>query len=64
MAGSGLQDLLKTIYAENSIEKLISRYAYARIIRSHTLAHLILANVVMEKIDFRKRLRNVERIRF
>lgn len=35
MAGSGLRKLWNTIYAANSIDKMITGYAYSRAVRAH-----------------------------
>lgn len=52
MAGSGLKELFNTIYALNSIEKIMAGHAYARAVRAHMLAHLSIAKIVMQSIDF------------
>ena len=43
MRGSGLKELFANIYAENSIDKMMSGHSYARAVRAHTLAYLVLA---------------------
>lgn len=50
MSGSGLKELLSTIYAENSIDKMLSGHAYARAVRAHILVHLALASEVVKTI--------------
>lgn len=52
MSGSGLEDLLKIIYAENSVDKILSGHAYSRAVRAHFLVHASLAKRIMETIDF------------
>lgn len=52
------QDLLKIIYAENSVEKILSGYAYSRAVRAHCLGHASLAKRIMETIDFQDIERN------
>ena len=52
MAGSGLKDLFSVIYAENSVEKMLTGHAYARAVRAHILSHLALANIVFQSVDF------------
>lgn len=37
MSGSGLKELLPTIYAEHSTEKMLTGHAYARAIRAHMI---------------------------
>lgn len=51
MAGSGLKDLFSTIYAENSVDKIISGHAYARAVRAHLLSHLVLSGLVWDRIQ-------------
>lgn len=52
MAGSGLKDLLSVIYAQNSVDKMLTGHACARGIRAHILCHLALATIVLQTIDF------------
>lgn len=52
MSGSGLKELFTLIYAENSVEKIMSGHAYARALRAHSLAHLALAKLIMKTISF------------
>lgn len=54
MSGSGLKDLFNTIYAENSVEKMMSGHAYSRAVRAHILCHLALAKVILQSINFKK----------
>ncbi|KAK2578572.1 hypothetical protein KPH14_012006, partial [Odynerus spinipes] len=58
MSGSGLEDALKMIYAENSVEKICSGHAYSRAVRAHFLLHLSLAKRIMDKIEFEDSERN------
>ncbi|GBL55344.1 hypothetical protein AVEN_21120-1 [Araneus ventricosus] len=51
MAGSGLKELLTIIYAENSVEKIMSGHAYSRAVRAHVLVHLVLAELIWESVD-------------
>lgn len=41
MSGSGLEDALKIIYAENSVEKILLGHAYSRALRAHFLVHFL-----------------------
>lgn len=52
MTGSGLKELFNTIYALNSIEKILAGHAYTRAVRAHMLTHLSIAKIVMQSIDF------------
>ncbi|KAJ8891127.1 hypothetical protein PR048_010641 [Dryococelus australis] len=54
MAGNRLKDLLETIYAQNSMEKLLTGHVYAHAVRGHILSHLALANIIVQSIDFSK----------
>lgn len=51
MAGSGLKDIFATIYAENSVEKMLAGHAYARAVRAHMLCHLALAHIILETLE-------------
>lgn len=46
MAGSGLRDLLSTIYAPTSMNKMLSGHAYSRSFRGHVLVQLVLAKII------------------
>lgn len=52
MKGSGLKELLSTIYAPNSVDKMLTGHAYARAIRGHLLVQLSLAKCVLNDINF------------
>lgn len=52
MDGSGLKDLFNTIYALNSIEKIMTGHAYYRAVRAHLLAQVALMKIVMNMIKF------------
>ncbi|KYN23235.1 hypothetical protein ALC57_04345 [Trachymyrmex cornetzi] len=52
MKGSGLKELLSTIYAPNSVDKMLTGHAYARAIRGHLLVQLSLAKCVLDDINF------------
>lgn len=52
MAGSGLVDLFQSIYATNSVEKIMSGHAYSRAVRANILIHLALAKKMMDGIEF------------
>ncbi|KAK5647880.1 hypothetical protein RI129_002772 [Pyrocoelia pectoralis] len=50
MAGSGLQQLLGTIYAPNSVIKILAGHSYARAVRAQLLVQLALGKIVMRKV--------------
>lgn len=52
MSGSGLEELFSTIYAENSVDRLMSGHAYSRAVRAPTLTYLALSTLVLEIIEF------------
>lgn len=52
MKGSGLKELLSTIYAPNSVDKMLTGHAYARAIRGHLLVQLSLAKCILNDINF------------
>ncbi|CAH0562841.1 unnamed protein product [Brassicogethes aeneus] len=51
MSGSGLNDVLAVLYAEKSIEHMLTGHAYGRGVRGHMLLHLALAKLVFDLID-------------
>ncbi|KAE8746250.1 hypothetical protein FOCC_FOCC007122, partial [Frankliniella occidentalis] len=51
MNGSGLEELWQTVYAENSIPKMLGGHAYSRALRAHILTRLALITVVLEAED-------------
>ncbi|KAF2885368.1 hypothetical protein ILUMI_20837 [Ignelater luminosus] len=42
MAGSGLEEVFSTVYASNSIEKMMNGHAYSRTVKTYSLAQIIL----------------------
>jgi hypothetical protein len=52
MAGSGLKVLLCTIFAPNSVEKILSGHAFARGIRGHFLIHDALGQILICEAHF------------
>lgn len=52
MDSSGLKEALSTIYASNSVDKMLTGHAYARALRGHFLVHLALSNIVFSSIHF------------
>lgn len=50
LGGSGLKELFSTIYAEDSIKKMISGHSYARNVRAHFMAHVASSSEVDESI--------------
>ncbi|CAI6347499.1 unnamed protein product [Macrosiphum euphorbiae] len=51
MAGSGLKELWNTIYAANSIEKMITGHAYSRAVRAHMLTQVCLGKLILDELD-------------
>jgi len=51
MSGSGLKELLSTIYAPLSVEKMMQGLAFARAVRGHLLATASLATVILEVVQ-------------
>jgi len=54
MSGSGLKELLSTIYAPLSVEKIMQGHAFARAVRGHLLATSSLATVILESVQLTK----------
>lgn len=53
MAGSGLKELLTTIYAENSVDKILNGHACSRAVRAYMLTNLALASLILNnEIEF------------
>lgn len=51
MAGSGLKQLMSVIYAEQSVEKMLSGHAYSRAVRAHILCHLAVTKIIWQAIE-------------
>lgn len=66
MAGSGIKDVLCIIFAEGSIDKILSGHSYARavlldsIIIQQALSMLIFDEIKKENEEFRQLLENEE----
>lgn len=52
MDGSGLKKAFNVIFAENSVEKILSGHVYSRAVRGHSLVQTALANLIFESIEF------------
>lgn len=52
MSGSGLKELLSTIYAPLSVEKMMTGHAYSRAVRGHLLTHLALGHIILKLVEF------------
>lgn len=51
MGGSGLKELLSTVYAPTSVEKMLQGHAFARAVRGHLITQTALSNIIFEHID-------------
>lgn len=51
MAGSGLKQLMSVIYAEQSVDKMLSGHAYGRAVRAHILCHVAVAKIIWQAIE-------------
>ncbi|KAE9523143.1 hypothetical protein AGLY_016457 [Aphis glycines] len=49
MAGSGLRELWNTIYASNSIDKMMT--GHSRAVRAHMLTQLCLSKIILDEIE-------------
>ena len=58
MNGSGLKQLFGTIYAENTVETIMSGHAYSRAVRAHLLANLVLGGMVLDEKQLTEQERN------
>ena len=50
MSGSGIQDALCLIFAENCVNHILSGHAYARALRAHTLMHQALSQTIFDNL--------------
>lgn len=51
MAGSGLKEVLTTVFAANSVDKILTGHAFSRAIRGHVLVQAALAKIILNGID-------------
>lgn len=51
MAGSGLKQLISVIYAELSVDQMLSGHAYSRALRAHILCHVAIAKIIRQTIQ-------------
>lgn len=59
MADSRLEDVLKALYAENSVNHIMCRHEYSRAVRARTLVYLSLAKKIMDNIKFTDEYRDI-----
>lgn len=50
MNGSGLKELLSTVYAPLSVDKMLQGHAFARAVRGHLLVQTALSQIIMNQI--------------
>ncbi|KAI4478910.1 hypothetical protein M0802_014479 [Mischocyttarus mexicanus] len=53
MEGSGIDKLFSTIYAENSVDKILLGHTYSQAIRGHILVHSALAQHIVSSFDLK-----------
>lgn len=51
MDGSGLKESFCEVYAENSVDKILSGHAYARAVRGYLLHHLALSQIILSSFS-------------
>lgn len=51
MGGSGLKELLSTVYAPVSVDEMLQGLAFARAVRGHLLVQTALSNIVLDNIE-------------
>ncbi|KYN15739.1 hypothetical protein ALC57_12036 [Trachymyrmex cornetzi] len=51
MAGSGIKEALNTIYAEKTVDTILSGHAYARAVRAHTLLEVALYTLIFKQLE-------------
>lgn len=62
MKDSGFEELLLTVYGENTVDKIITGHQYARALRAHSLVLLALVKKILKRIEaknenFKKNIR-------
>lgn len=50
MAGSGLQELFSTVFAENTTEHMLTGKAYSKAVRAHMLVQLAIGKLVIDEL--------------
>lgn len=68
MAGSGIKDIFSIIYAEGSVDKILSGHSYARAVRAHiilqqALSLLIFDELKKDNLEFRECIKNANNFR-
>ncbi|KYN28693.1 hypothetical protein ALC57_01883 [Trachymyrmex cornetzi] len=51
MANSGIKEALSTIYAEKTVDTILSGHAYARAVRAHTLLEVALYTLIFKQLE-------------
>lgn len=51
MSGSGLKELLSTVYASLSVDKMLQGHAFARAVRGHSIVTTALSHVILDHIQ-------------
>ena len=51
MSESGLRKLWETVYAHNSVNRMLTRHAYARALRAHMLSAAVLTGQLLQASD-------------
>ncbi|GBM97083.1 hypothetical protein AVEN_134370-1 [Araneus ventricosus] len=51
MAGSGLKEVLSSIYASHSVDKILTGHAYSRAVRGHTLLLIALSKIIFSEMN-------------
>ena len=61
MEGSGLQDVLNTVFALGSVDKILSGHAYARAVRAFSLINTVLASLILEDMEENKEINSADK---
>lgn len=51
MGGSGIKEVLSTIYAEKTVDMIFTGHAYARAVRAHSLLQLALIKLIFKELE-------------
>ena len=51
MKNSGIKEVFSTVYAENSVEKMLNGKYYSRCMRANDLVSTVLKKIIIEQVD-------------
>lgn len=51
MAGSGLKEVMCTVFAAHSVDKMLTGHAFSRAVRGHLLVQSVLADIILNSLE-------------